>query len=172
MKVLLVLGHDNYDKSVQNRKLIDQLAGVKDVTVLNLWEKYGAQNFKLTDKQVQEDAQAMLAADRIIFQYPLYWYNMPWCLKLWQDQVFTAIAFSDLKEKVAGKEFGVIATTASPSAAYLAVQENGHTLVENITWLHRGSAVYMGMKYHGALFFYPDADEKEVFANYLKFVAE
>ena len=45
MKVLLVLGHDNYDKSVQNKKLIDQLAGVKDVTVLNLWEKYGAQNF-------------------------------------------------------------------------------------------------------------------------------
>ena len=172
MKVLLVLGHDNYDKSVQNRKLIDQLAGVKDVTIINLWEKYGAQNFKLTDKQVQEDAQAMLAADRIIFQYPLYWYNMPWCLKLWQDQVFTAIAFSDLKEKAVGKEFGAITTTASPSTAYLAIQDNGHNIADNIMWLHKGSANYLNMKYHGAFFFYPDANEKEVFANYIKFLTE
>lgn len=118
MKVLVVLGHDNYPKSVMNKKLIEQLAGVKDVTVLNIWEKYAAQDFKLTEKQIQEDAQAVIAADRIIFQYPLYWYNMPGCLKLWQDQVFIAIAYSDLKDKMVGKELAAITTTGAPFTEY------------------------------------------------------
>lgn len=172
MKVLLVLGHDNYDKSVQNKKLIAQLAGVKDVTILNIWEKYAAQNFKLTEKQIQEDAQAVVAADRIIFQYPLYWYNMPWCLKAWEDQVFIAIAYSDLKDKVVGKELAAITTTASPSTPYLKTQDNGHSLAENIMWIHRGSAEYLQMKYHGTFFFYPDLNEKEAFADYIKFITE
>ena len=172
MKVLVVFGHDNFDKSVQNKKLLENLKGAENVTLLNLWEKYHAQGFRLTEQQVQEDAAAVLAADRIIFQFPMNWYNMPWCLKLWQDQVFSAISFSDLKEKIAGKEFGVSTTTASPSTAYLKVCENGRTLAENIMWMHRGSAVYLNMKYHGAFFFWPDLDEKETFTRFVKFVAE
>ena len=172
MKVLLVLGHDHYDKSVQNKKLIDQLAGVKDVTILNIWDKYASQNFKLTEKQVQEDIQAVLAADRIIFQFPMYWFNMPWCLKFWQDQVFTTISYSDLIKKMAGKELAAITTTAGPSAEYQEVCDNGHNLAENLMWPQKGSALYLKMKYHGAFFFYPDLNEKEVFANYVKFVTE
>ena len=45
MKVLVVLGHNNYNQSVQNKKLIEQLANLDNVTVLNLWERYAAQGF-------------------------------------------------------------------------------------------------------------------------------
>lgn len=39
-------------------------------------------------------------------------------------------------------------------------------------WPQKGSALYLKMKYHGTFFFYPDLNEKEVFANYVKFVTE
>ena len=133
MKVLVVIGHDNYDKSVQNKKLAAQLEGLEGVTVLNLWERYAAQGFQLTEEQVRVDVERVFAADRIVFQFPLYWYNVPWCLKAWEDKVFTAIAFSDLKPKMAGKEFAIATSTASPSTLYQRVRENGHTIAENIT---------------------------------------
>ena len=50
MKVLVVFGHDNFDKSVQNKKLLENLKGAENVTLLNLWEKYHAQGFKLTEE--------------------------------------------------------------------------------------------------------------------------
>ncbi len=43
-------------------------------------------NFNIDAKTEQE---ALLNADRIIFQYPIYWYNIPPVLKQWFDQVLT-----------------------------------------------------------------------------------
>ena len=53
-------------------------AGVKDVSVLNLWKRYAAQDFRLTETQLQENVQMMLAADRVVLQFPIHWYNVPW----------------------------------------------------------------------------------------------
>ena len=113
---------------------------MKDVSVLNLWERYAAQDFRLTETQLQENVQMMLAADRVVLQFPMHWYNVPWCLKRWVDQVFSAISFSDLKDRMVGKELAVAITTASPSTAYQHVCDNGRALAENITWAYRGSA--------------------------------
>ena len=170
MKVLVVLGHNNYNQSVQNRKLVAQLAGLKNVEVLNLWERYAAQGFQLTAEQVQADVERVLAADRIVFQFPMHWYNLPWCLKAWEDQVFSAISFTDQKPRMAGKELAIATSTASPSTEYQRVCENGRTIAENITWPYRGSAEYLEMTYHGSFFFYPDAEG--VFADYAAFVAK
>ena len=170
MKVLVVLGHNSYDRSVQNRKLAARLAGLENVEVLDLWGRYAAQGFRLTEEQVRADAERVLAADRVVFQYPMHWYNVPWCLKAWEDQVFSAIAFSELKPRMAGKELAIATTTASPSAAYQRVCENGRTLAENIAWPYRGSAEYLDMAFRGAFFLYPDAEE--ALAGYAAFVAE
>lgn len=170
MKVLVVLGHNNYNQSVQNKKLIEQLANLDNVTVLNLWERYAAQGFQLTEEQVRADVERVLAADRIVFQFPLHWYNVPWCLKAWEDQVFSAISFTDLKPKMAGKELAIATSTASPQEEYQCVCDNGRTLAENITWPYRGSAEYLEMIYHGAFFLYPDAED--ALSGYAAFVAK
>lgn len=143
---------------------------MKDVSVLNLWERYAAQDFRLTETQLQENVQMMLAADRVVLQFPMYWYNVPWCVKRWVDQVFSAISFSDLKDRMAGKELAVAITTGSPSTAYQHVCDNGRALAENITWAYRGSAEYLGMRFRGTFFLYPDAEE--ALAGYARFVAE
>ena len=95
---------------------------------------------------------------------------MPWCLKAWEDQVFSAISFTDLKPKMAGKELAIATSTASPQEEYQCVCDNGRTLAENIAWPYRGSAEYLEMIYHGAFFLYPDAED--VLADYAAFVAK
>ncbi|QMU08217.1 NAD(P)H-dependent oxidoreductase [Levilactobacillus suantsaii] len=64
--------------------------------------------------------QALLRqADRIILQFPLYWYAAPASFKRWEDTVLTRnFVYGDHRYPLAGKELGVVVSTGMPQTAF------------------------------------------------------
>ncbi len=69
--------------------------------------------------------------DRIIFQYPLYWYSTPPLFKKWFDSVLLyGWAYGPDGSKTAGKEIGVAISTYGTHESYQPTGSNRFTLEE------------------------------------------
>lgn len=64
-------------------------------------------------------AKAVEEADRIVFQFPIFWFPSPALLKEWEDKVLEhGWAYGSEGHAFEGKEFGVAVSTGSPESAY------------------------------------------------------
>lgn len=126
MKTLVILAHPNFDQSRSNRRLIEELKGNNTITFHHLDEVYPDEVIDVAYEQ-----ELLRSHDRIVFQYPLYWYNMPSLLRKWQDNVLEYNwAFGPNGDKLALKECVVVVTTGGPEDAYQAGGYNNYTLSE------------------------------------------
>ncbi|WP_291469393.1 NAD(P)H-dependent oxidoreductase [Companilactobacillus sp.] len=65
--------------------------------------------------EVDLERQLLESADRIIFQFPLYWYSAPAGLKEWLDKVMSRnFVYGDGQFHLEDKEFGLVVTTGLP----------------------------------------------------------
>ncbi|MGO4271355.1 NAD(P)H-dependent oxidoreductase, partial [Paenibacillus sp. TAF58] len=91
-----------------------------------LYKVYPDENIDAAREQ-----QLIEAHDRIIFQYPLYWYSTPPLLKKWFDSVLLyGWAYGPDGTKTAGKEIGVAISTYGTEESYQATGFNRFTLRE------------------------------------------
>lgn len=97
---LLILGHPDIEKSLANKTIIEELEkNSPDIEIRNLSALYPDYNINAEAEQ-----KALLRHQSIVFQYPLYWYNMPAILKHWFDLVFTyQFAYGSKGDKLKGK---------------------------------------------------------------------
>lgn len=79
-RVLVLVGHPQADQSVLNAEMASRWAAHPDAEVR--W--IGAHPVDVTAEQA-----AVESAEHIVFQFPLYWYGPPACLKQWMDEVLT-----------------------------------------------------------------------------------
>ncbi|MEJ6399772.1 NAD(P)H-dependent oxidoreductase [Nicoliella lavandulae] len=80
---------------------------------------------------VQKEQQLLSTADRIIFQFPLYWYSSPALLKKWQDDVLTRnFTYRDQDGMLAGKQLGIVMTLGNPLKNYVAGGFEGVSISE------------------------------------------
>ena len=79
----MILAHPNIEESIGNKIISNIIAQQKNTEVRHLDQLYP--DFKIDIKTEQE---ALLSAETIVFQYPLFWYSTPAILKEWIDQVF------------------------------------------------------------------------------------
>jgi putative NADPH-quinone reductase len=122
MKTLVIVSHPDLEHSETQQFLLHGLPHDSDVT----WHHLD----KLDELDVDAEKQLLLANDRIIFQYPLYWYNMPMSLRNWQDKVLTnGFAFGK-GAVLAGKEFGVVVSFSDPFREYQAGGTEKFTISE------------------------------------------
>lgn len=78
---------------------------------------------------VAYEQERLRQADRIILQFPLYWYAAPASLKVWEDTVLTrSFVYGDHRYPLAGKELGVVVTTGMPEVAFQRGGAEGLTL--------------------------------------------
>ena len=91
MRTLVLVFHPHLDRSRVNRALMDVAAGVDGVTVVD---------------------------DRIVLQFPFYWYSSPALLKQWEDAVLQAGWAYGGGRALVGKEFMVAVSTGSPAESY------------------------------------------------------
>ncbi len=113
-KTVIILAHPNLDNSIANKIITEEVSKLDNVEVHNIAKLYP--DFNIDAKAEQE---ALLNAERIIFQYPIYWYNMPPILKQWFDQVLTyGFAYGEGTYKLEGKEMMASLTTGGPEEAY------------------------------------------------------
>lgn len=121
MKTLIIVAHPNLAESRINRTWTEALRAMPDVTVHLLYEEYPDHQINIIREQALLDSH-----ERIIFQYPLYWYSTPSLLKKWMDEVLEyGWAFGPGGEHLKDKEIGIAISTAGTAASY---QPGGYNL--------------------------------------------
>lgn len=82
MKTTVLVFHPNWNQSRVNKALADGLD--QQIEVRNMYQLYP--DFKI---DVAKEHQVLEAADRIVLQFPMYWYSSPALLKQWEDEVLS-----------------------------------------------------------------------------------
>lgn len=111
MKTLIIVAHPNLDESRTQQFL--QAASI-DSNVQ--WHALDNRPLNVAGEQ-----RLLRQADRIIFQFPLYWYSAPASLKNWEDTVLTrAFAYPADGGALIGKQLGLVISLGQPAAHYAA----------------------------------------------------
>jgi glutathione-regulated potassium-efflux system ancillary protein KefG len=126
MKTLVIVAHPNETESRANRRWAEAIGKQEGVTVHRLYESYPEWRI-----QVEREQELLLAHDRIILQFPFYWYSSPPLLKKWLDEVLTFNwAYGPEGTKLHGKELMLAVSTGGPQFAYQPGGYNNYTVAE------------------------------------------
>lgn len=126
MKVLIIVAHPNIEQSVLNKAWINEAVKYDNITVHQLYKEY--ENKQIDVKFEQELCEHH---DRIVWQFPFYWYSSPALLKQWQDDVLTHNwAYGKNGIKLHGKELLLAVSTGSGEEKYRAGGGNHYTMSE------------------------------------------
>ncbi|MFQ7605118.1 MAG: NAD(P)H-dependent oxidoreductase [Enterococcus avium] len=81
MKTLVVVAHPNLEESQVNARWLTELAKFpEEFTIHSLYEE---DNFDILKEQ-----ELIKRHDKLILQFPIYWFNCPPAMKKWLDDVF------------------------------------------------------------------------------------
>lgn len=143
MKTLAIIVHPNLnDGSVVNNRLKDILTEAENVTIHDLYAAYPN-----GDIDVNREQQLLAEHDRVILQFPFWWYSSPSLLKKWTDEVLTfGWAYGPGGDKLFGKELGLAITTGSIEQSYRSDGYNRFTM-EEMTRPFQATCQLIGMKF-------------------------
>ncbi|RZK20769.1 MAG: flavodoxin family protein [Pedobacter sp.] len=173
MQTLIIVIHPDIKNSLVNKRWIEALRKFPDQFVIHqLHEAY-------PDGKIDVEAEQKLMEkyDKIVFQFPYYWFNSPWLLKKWFDEVLThGWAYgSKSGYPLSGKKItlaislGVAEDELSPSGIYkypLAELTRPFELsLEYVKADYQPLFAYYGIEYHST----PEYVEKSV-PLYLEFL--
>jgi len=151
MSVLHLAFHPDMDKSRVNK---GWATAARDAgyTVREPYRLYP--DFRIN---VEAEQKLVESHDRIVLQFPFYWYSTPPLLKKWLDDVLAfGFAYGPGKLKTEGKELLLCVSVGGPADAYLPGGYNNFTVPELLRPLQQ-AAFLCKMKYltpfyaHGAV---------------------
>ncbi|SDD39266.1 NAD(P)H-dependent oxidoreductase [Kordiimonas lacus] len=120
-RALVLFAHPNPQRSRLNRHLILAARQVPEVAVHDLYEMYPDMHINVAHEQ-----EALVQADLVVFQFPIYWFSAPAILKEWQDSVLTkGFAFGAGGTALKGKHFMLAVTTGGDAASYAETRPHG-----------------------------------------------
>ncbi len=126
MKTLVIVDHPFFDRSVVNRRWLDEVRRYpEDIQVHNLQSSYPHSSIDPVKEHSLLDN-----ADGVVLEFPMFWYNCPSTLKSWFDCVFSPGWAYGGGHHLEGKPFGIAVTTGSPAEAYTPEGAKGHTIEE------------------------------------------
>ena len=126
MKTLVNVFHPRLDQSTVNRQWAARLEGLPDVTVRRIYSLYPDGKIDVMAEQA-----ALLAHDRLVFQYPFFWYSVPPLMKQWFDDVLTYNwAYGPEGRALEGKEWVSSISTGGPADSYQAGGYNNYSMSE------------------------------------------
>lgn len=103
METLVVVAHPQIDSSTTQQFFKSATESLNNIDYHVLGK----------DFNIDSEQQLLLKNDRIIFQFPMYWYSAPGLLKTWLDDVLTS-GFVERNQNVfSNKELGLVVTTGS-----------------------------------------------------------
>lgn len=128
MKTLVLVFHPNMEQSVINKRWKTELEkSPEKYFVRNLYDIY-------PDEKIDVEAEQKIIEqfDKIIFQFPIYWFSSPPFLKKYLDEVLTyGWAYgSESGYKVADKKIGFTVTTGISEQDYSKEGRYKYTLDE------------------------------------------
>lgn len=126
MKILVISTHPNINDSKVNIVLTNTLKKKSNIKTRFLDEIYPDRIIDIKTEQ-----KNLLEADRIVFQFPFYWYNMPSLLRDYFDKVLEfGWAYGPNGDALKGKEFIVAVTIGAPEYSYQGGSYNNFTITE------------------------------------------
>lgn len=144
MKTLLITSHPYPDQSRVIKALQETAGGLANVTVRNLESIYGQ---RLSGFDIATEQQAHEAANRIVFLFPIHWFNLTPMLKAYLNEVWTyGWAFGPEGNALRGKEMQVVVSTGA-SEFTLSHQGLVQSTIEEVLTPMRATALYVGMNY-------------------------
>lgn len=127
MKILVLTAHPDLSKSRINRAWFDALSEADDVTTRDLMALGGPE--MRFDVEAEQDM--LLSHDRIVFQFPFYWYSAPPVMKAWMDQILSyGFAYGPGGDQLKGREFLILVSTGGPEHSYHAGGYNNFSMAE------------------------------------------
>ncbi|AEG58008.1 flavodoxin family protein [Sinorhizobium meliloti] len=90
-KTLILLFHPDLKRSKANAALAGAAAKLDGVEVADMQAAYPDSMDMFRDGE--REARRLLAADRIVLQFPIQWYSTPPLMKAWQDAVLTRMFY-------------------------------------------------------------------------------
>ncbi len=143
MKILVLTAHPDLGKSRINRAWFEALSEADAVTTRDLTAIGGPEmRFDIATEQA-----LLLAHDRIVFQFPFYWYSAPPVMKAWMDQVLSyGFAYGPDGDKLKGREFLILVSTGGPAESYHAGGYNNFSMDELLKPFQQ-TANLIGMTY-------------------------
>lgn len=148
-KTLILVFHPDFNKSVANAALVRGALQREDIEVVDIAATYPERRFDMMGNAAIE-AQRLLAADRIVLQFPVQWYSVPSLMKDWIDAVFTRMYYVFPKEegaRLAGTPLMIAATAGNTPENY---QPGGAIAIslEDLFMPLRALAIRAGMPWH------------------------
>jgi glutathione-regulated potassium-efflux system ancillary protein KefF len=111
--ILVVFAHPYPDRSRANRAALGAVHDLPGLEVRSLYDLYP--DFAI---DVEVEQEALLRADVVVWQHPMYWYSVPALLKHWFDKVLSrGWAYGDGGTALRGKRcLWVTSTGGGPEA--------------------------------------------------------
>lgn len=83
MKTLIIVVHPNMGDSLINKRWVEELEKYPEkYTVHQLYQAYPDEKI-----DVEKEQELVESYDKIVFQFPFYWFSSPPLLKKWFDEV-------------------------------------------------------------------------------------
>ena len=146
---LILLFHRDLSQSKANAALSQAAASINSVTLVDMQSRYPDGTIDLHTDATKEAAM-LLAADRIILQFPIQWYATPALLKAWQDAVLTRMYYIFAQtegDKLIGTPMMVAATAGNTKQAYSREGTNYYAVDELLAPL-KATAYRCGLPWH------------------------
>ncbi|MCQ8213141.1 NAD(P)H-dependent oxidoreductase [Cetobacterium somerae] len=160
MKILVIATHPNIKESKVNKIWIEALKKENNITIRFLDEIY--KENKMID--IEQEKKFLEKAERVVFQFPFYWYNMPALMREYFDKVFEyGWAYGPNGDALKEKEFLVALSIGAPEYSYMGGSYNNFTITELLRPLEAtANALQMVYLPYFALFNTPRLSDDEV----------
>lgn len=146
MKTLVLLSHPDYTNSRVNKALFNTASSIGgEIAVRHIESVYGLDTGKIEPKTEQALIEKV---DRVVLQFPLYWFYSPAMLKAYIDAVFTrGWAYGSTGNALYGKELQLVVTAGAGEAEY-SPQGSVKSSIEQILLGFHSTATYCGMVFN------------------------
>ena len=147
MKTLIISGHPDLKNSVANAAILDEFnKHLPDAEIRKLDELYPDGNI-----DVEAEQAALKEADLIVWQFPFWWYTLPWLMKKWLDLVFVHGFAHGSTAVLGGKKLLISLTTGAPSFCYTG-KADALGDIDKMMEMYRSLALVCKLDYQGAMF--------------------
>lgn len=167
-KTLIIMSHPDVTQSTSQQFLLAAIKGEEQIQIRHLELILAERENNHFDKRIER--ACLQEADRIILQFPLYWYQCPSVMKQWMDEVLTL----NLPPKDKEKELGIVVTVGAKKDRYTAGGSVGFG-IEELLRPYQALANQLGWKYQTPFVIYqfqylPEAQKQQLLVEYLYYL--
>lgn len=167
-KTLIIMSHPDVVQSSSQQFLLAAIKGEEQIQIRHLESILAEKESNHFDKRIER--ACLQEADRIILQFPFYWYQCPSVMKQWMDEVLML----NLSQKNKMKEFGIVVTVGAKSDRYTAGGSVGFG-IEELLRPYQALANQLGWEYQTPFVIYQfqylsEIQKQQLLVDYLYYL--